>query len=624
MRNLIYPYFILTVLLLSCREKDPSLPAGQEFEAYKEGGDATKWQPGDRIMVFQDSDVYSDFVYSGDDPSDKALFSGNLNAYSDKARHFAVFPSSSARGFEKGVVSVLINDNYDIPSGTDVTELSCPAVSTASGHVFRFMNILGGIRFTLTEEGIRKITVAGNGDEDVAGEASFSFDAEGYPSITGIRSGKKTVSLRRSGGASFETGREYRLPVLPCEFKDGLTVSFEMTGSTAVKEWHHPVAIERNSFVSIYSIDQGIEFKQTGAVEDLSAGGNANCYLVSKKGNYKFNAAVKGPGAEPLEGAYSTETLWESFGTGAATQKGDIISEVRYSEGFISFYATGADGNAVIAIKDKDGRNLWSWHIWAVGGYDPVKSAQKLNVSSALMMDRNLGATSVSMGTPSSLGLLYQWGRKDPFPGASQCSYATSRGQRTAPTSAAWPPPVQSDEIHGTEIFAAENPMTFILGNELNMDWVYTGSYKTDNTRWRKSGSPEKMRNDPCPPGWRIPDLYSNAGTFWTAALGDNEPRPSGLWRNESPGMDFGSANGLDEDMHLGENAHIWYPAAGYMDGTDGSLCEVGESGRYYSSWCDSRYARFLYFNSYGYVYPQYMAYRSYGLSIRCIAEQNI
>jgi len=37
-------------------------------------------------------------------------------------------------------------------------------------------------------------------------------------------------------------------------------------------------------------------------------------------------------------------------------------------------------------------------------------------------MDRNLGAATVTTNTVSTLGLLYQWGRKDPFPGSSSTS----------------------------------------------------------------------------------------------------------------------------------------------------------------------------------------------------------
>lgn len=33
-----------------------------------------------------------------------------------------------------------------------------------------------------------------------------------------------------------------------------------------------------------------------------------------------------------------------------------------------------------------------------------------------LFMDRNIGATSVSATDITSMGLTYQWGRKDPFP----------------------------------------------------------------------------------------------------------------------------------------------------------------------------------------------------------------
>ena len=70
-------------------------------------------------------------------------------------------------------------------------------------------------------------------------------------------------------------------------------------------------------------------------------------------------------------------------------------------------------GNAVIGLFDAAGNCIWSWHIWSVD-YDPATMAQTYS-SGAVFMDRNIGALTTDCTQPSSRGLYYQWGRKDPF-----------------------------------------------------------------------------------------------------------------------------------------------------------------------------------------------------------------
>ena len=73
--------------------------------------------------------------------------------------------------------------------------------------------------------------------------------------------------------------------------------------------------------------------------------------------------------------------------------------------------ATSTPGNVVVGIKKKGAGSdayLWSWHLWITE--EPKEIAG--------FMDRNLGATSVSpSGGSKAYGLLYQFGRKDPFIG---------------------------------------------------------------------------------------------------------------------------------------------------------------------------------------------------------------
>ena len=128
----------------------------------------------------------------------------------------------------------------------------------------------------------------------------------------------------------------------------------------------------------------------------------ANCYIVTTADTYAFKA-VKGNSSESVGNIASVEVLWESFGTHNTPKVGELVKNVSYSNGEITFTATHMKGNAVVAAKDALGEILWSWHIWLT---DQPQEQEYYN-NAGIMMDRNLGATSATPGYVGSLGLLY-------------------------------------------------------------------------------------------------------------------------------------------------------------------------------------------------------------------------
>ena len=328
--------------------------------------------------------------------------------------------------------------------------------------------------------------------------------------------------------------------------------------------------------------------------KDLSSVESANCYIVSEAGKYKFKA-VKGNSNESVGSVSSCEVLWESFGTATTPSIGDLIKGVTYFNGYIEFEtaSTFREGNAVIAAKDANGTILWSWHIWLTD----QPQGQTYNNGAGVMMDRNLGATSATPGDVGALGLLYQWGRKDPFLGSASIFTATE-----AKSTITWPAPVESSANTGTIAYATAHPTTFITHNTYNYDWYYSGN---DNTRWRSS----KTVYDPCPAGWRVPD--GGAGGVWSVAFSG-----SSSWSVDSfnYGMDF-----FKTDKKLGSSGPIWYPASGNRD--RGSLLNVGRYGSCWSVSPVGNYAYCLIFHYDGSVDPADLDYRAYGLSVRCLQE---
>ena len=334
----------------------------------------------------------------------------------------------------------------------------------------------------------------------------------------------------------------------------------------------------------------------------LSSNGTANCYVVSSSGTYSF-PTVKGNSSQSVGAVASAAVLWESFGTSQTPLVGDLISKVSYSNGIITFQTnnTFKEGNAVIAAKVVSGKILWSWHIWLT---DQPQGQVYYN-NAGTMMDRNIGATSATPGDVGALGLLYQWGRKDPFLGSSSISSST-----LAKSTLTWPSPVSSNSSNGTIAYATANPTTFITYNSSNEDWYYTGSSSTDHTRWTTSKN-SKSIYDPCPAGWRVPDGGSNG--VWSKAKGSSSSF-NHTYNSLSEGMNFSGK--------FGSASSIWYPASGYRRYDDGSLSNVGSFGDYRSASPYDKRAYLLFFYDDGcYVYPSGYTTRAGGQSVRCLQE---
>lgn len=383
---------------------------------------------------------------------------------------------------------------------------------------------------------------------------------------------------------------------------DSDNISFKVAGNASGAERQGTITLS-------YPGADNAELKVTQPsleFQDLCKGGTANCYIISEPGTYGF-LAVKGNSDETVGEVASAEVLWESYGTDIPVSRGDLIESVS-AAGDRIFFTTAdplPEGNATIAAKDSEGTVLWSWHIWITDR--PLD--QQYNNNAGIMMDRNLGATSAEAGSVESLGLLYQWGRKDPFLGSS----SISEGKK-AESSIEWPAATVSTQENGTIEYSVEHPTVFIICNTNNYDWFFNTAAVTDNTRWTSS----KTIYDPCPEGYRVPD-GGNSGV-WSKAFGNAGPFDYEFDQNFR-GYDFGSSSACP--YKLTDTPSCWYPAAGYVDYGDGTLHNVGNNGCYWT--CTPYSFRNMHtfnFYFYGAIAPSYdNTGRADGQSVRCVRE---
>jgi hypothetical protein len=268
------------------------------------------------------------------------------------------------------------------------------------------------------------------------------------------------------------------------------------------------VAADENAILPPSETTPGGGGSTTG-VTDLSADASANSYVITAAGDFKFKA-VKGNGTESVGTVAKAELLWETENTATAPEANAIIAKVGFEDGYVTFSTpeTLKPGNALIAVKDASDAILWSWHIWIPA--TEVKVWDSEAFCGAKMMDRNLGAL-VDTGAsgdvdPLSIGLYYQWGRKDPFPGATSFE-KSPHGAAVAGT--AW---TYHKELISTA-YSVAHPTEYASVPEVD-DGVWNADDPQD--LWNTEDN-KKTVYDPCPPGYRVP-LYDKTLPLWAGS----------------------------------------------------------------------------------------------------------
>lgn len=253
----------------------------------------------------------------------------------------------------------------------------------------------------------------------------------------------------------------------------------------------------------------------------LDENGTANCYIARKLNTtYSFDATVQGNGKtttnirpQRLNGT-SAILIWET-----GTERNAIISDVSFADGRITFTTGSKRGNAVIGLLDSRGDCIWSWHIWSVD-YD-IESSGQTYFSGKTFMDRNLGALTTDCTQPSSRGMYYQWGRKDPFiyPANNQDTrkFADAVYASGYEYGESYPDTSSDPESMMSISWATAHPTTYMNGAFYSdwddrttiSDWLYDprpnlwGNPTTSSNTVTATST--KSIYDPCPPGWKTP-----------------------------------------------------------------------------------------------------------------------
>ena len=350
----------------------------------------------------------------------------------------------------------------------------------------------------------------------------------------------------------------------------------------------------------------------------------ANCYIVSPGSTISIKA-VEGNSADELTFNNASLVWQDELG---------MVKSVAASPADKAIVVTlnpGISGNAVVAARQDD-EIVWSWHLW-VTDYDPednpmVYTSPKTSTTYTFM-DRNLGAMSGEKYTAESFGLLYQWGRKDPFVGAdgTMSSVYVKKydidGNQVREVSEERPVYGSDDYVSTNLELSIRNPHIFYTAPSSAwpvVDWLTDDAQRQNNDLWG-GVSGYKSKYDPCPEGWIVPQA-GDPWLFRSEYSKEGSLNDSGKYDSSYPWyIEYDDAYCIGfRYKAAGSDTEYWFPFCGEKDCNGGALNSVG-SGSQYHTRTTSNTTVLVQCLAWGNPTSEMTLNRPYGSSVRCIKE---
>ena len=387
---------------------------------------------------------------------------------------------------------------------------------------------------------------------------------------------------------------------------------------------------------------------------------NSNAYETTATGTYVLQHFQDHAG-QPITNPWIEKTNSSAYANidGAKivwSDEKDLVTSPTIThvggDGYLDFEVKATDiksGNAVVAVT-KGGTVVWSWHLWFAPksaltpipvtnyqgktynfttetlGWKPKGEVTTYNAPRTVKVKleqtiANGGAklftviniTQNNGGKKEGIATLYQFGRKDAFPGMDETQLPQGAINKNAGNN--------MSIINGIQ-----NPQNFYTygGSWTNTPpagYSYYNLWSADNTTTGfNDNAIVKTVYDPCPVGFKMPATnaftgFTSNGQYQSGAANINANGTAASWDK------FSAAYGHNFYTNSSKNATIFFPASGFRVSSDGSLSSVGSDGYYWSAVPGSANSGCGLYFDWSSVSPQGNYDRSYGFAARPVSE---
>lgn len=343
---LITAFLTVSAILSSCSKETGNAPADECVKAgesltitagmdtktyYNEG--KVKWTSSDMLKVFNADNAGSIFNIKNGGGQLTATFScdnwvGGTPVIALHANGTEL-NNCVCTGTDTKTITGYLNPTQSILHKGSFAKEAALAVGTVSGsagsyQISEMKNAFAVISFRVEGSDIKKITLTGNNDENLAGWVNVNYN-DGEPTWTpsGI-AGKETsksivVTVKGSGGQTadatlFNPGSLYQITVLPQTLSKGFTMEIEKSnGAKAKRVITSSIALTRSEYRALSkAVDNNLAFNLTvdcttiaggtfkynnnGTISNLPARGTRTAagtdFWAASYPSYKFNGAV--------------------------------------------------------------------------------------------------------------------------------------------------------------------------------------------------------------------------------------------------------------------------------------------------------------------------------------------
>lgn len=371
MRKLLTKTVILACVLAGCRENP--LECVKESESYYacvevfDAGTKTAigeersiiWSEGDRIAVFEGSDVGKGFRIispgssSGEFSQVEGLQTkGTGGALSGTA---AVYPFDENLTAATGADGSCTINGLVLPSeqryregSFDEAAFPMTAFNQESGRSLSFRNVCGLLKLSLTGDfSVSQITVEGNSGELLSGKATVTVGPDGIPSVTmsGNASGSVILNCDPAVPMNGETATDFYVCIPPTDFRNGFTITVADTeGNLYRKKTTKRNNAERSAILAMPMIPE------TGL---LDRSRELKGSVIGSRYSMDYNSATQSTSVNTKEEVFdgNFETFFASYdrsGTWVGLDLGSkhIITNIGYSP------RIGNEGRMQLAIVE--------------------------------------------------------------------------------------------------------------------------------------------------------------------------------------------------------------------------------------------------------------------------------
>lgn len=255
-----------------------------------ENGTSVLWDPGDEIFIFQGvteegPSAMGKFTSTNTAPQSTATFTGKLEGECS-GDYIAVYPylpiheeGTAMDASEYGMGYVVLHMIDPVQQGVEGSFAikTAPAAAVSSTNELVFHNICGGVRFSITQSGIKKVSFSSIDGSPMSGIAYIVVGEDGVPvAMMGGMGGEGEGAppyqsfvdvIAPEGG--FVPGKNYYAIMAPQTHASGIKVTLYGDGVKAERSLSGPITVKRSVFGKLDNIDEALEYKSPVPVPEI-------------------------------------------------------------------------------------------------------------------------------------------------------------------------------------------------------------------------------------------------------------------------------------------------------------------------------------------------------------------